>query len=461
MKHRSILSGIKLGACALLAGVLTFTASAAQVAAIYHFTNGPDGAGPWAGLVEASDGNFYGTATAGGLNGNGTVFRITKAGILTTLHSFNGTNGAMPSAGLIQARDGNLYGTTSGGGLFPGLGTVFRCSPGGVFTPLHFFGFTNGAFPNGGLTEATNGWLYGTTFGGKLGHGSVFRISTNGQFTTLYSFTNGLDGANPEKVALLQARDGHLYGTASKGGAHGFGTLYRITLAGDFKPVYSFTGGADGSKPVAGLIEGRDGNLYGTASQRGAANFGTTYRITRAGAFTLLHAFTNRVDGRYPISNLIEMSDGWFYGTTQSDGINPRGTIFGVNAAGDFKVVSGLTDATGGNCAPGIGLVHGGDGNLYGTAPAAGATGYGTVFRVTGVPGPPAPIRLQPGRTAGGQLVFNFSTAINLTYAVEMATNLAAPQWLIVTNVSGSGGEFQWTAPASPLPAAFYRVRQF
>ena len=315
---------------ALLTGIQLACAQPALIP-LYSFTGGNDGANPLAGLVQASDGNLYGTASAGGPINSGTIFRITASGVLTPLYSFtNGNDGATPIAGLMQASDGNLYGTASAGGA-NGFGTIFRITTNDVFTPL--YSFTNGndgATPYAGLVQASDGNLYGTAIGGGTNDcGTIFRITTSGVFTPLYSFTFGNDGGGPE-AGLVQASDGNLYGTAYLGGTNGFfGTIFRITTNSVFTPLYSFSNGNDGAYPVAGLVQASDGNLYGTAEDGGTIGDGTIFRITTNGVFTSLYSFTYGNDGANPTTALVQASNGNLYGTTIfAGGFNSYGTVF-------------------------------------------------------------------------------------------------------------------------------------
>ena len=191
--------------------------------------------------MQATDGSFYGTTSAGGVHGYGTVFKITPAGRLTSLHSFeSATNGANPNAGLVQATDGNFYGTTSGGGV-NGHGTVFKITTSGRLTTLHSFDSTDGAAPIAGLVQATDGNFYGTTSeGGINGYGTVFKLNPARRLTTLHNF-DLTDGAT-RIAGLVQATDGNFYGTTYEGGAqaqhnncvsiqfsNGCGTIFKIT----------------------------------------------------------------------------------------------------------------------------------------------------------------------------------------------------------------------------------------
>jgi uncharacterized repeat protein (TIGR03803 family) len=247
-----------------------------------------DGNEPHAGLIQAIDRNLYGTSSNGGINGVGTVFKITPEGKLTTLYSFcaqtNCTDGANPAAGLIQVPNGDFYGTTGGGGTSD-AGTVFKITPKGVLTTLHRFSGTDGNTPVAGLVRATNGGFYGTTFwGGANGDGTVFKITASGVLTTLYSFCFQLkcaDGANPS-AGLTLATDGNFYGTTSGGvilgDNNGDGTVFKITPGGKLATLHSFHV-TDGAGPVGGLVQATNGNFYGTTPE-GAGGLGSVFRLS-------------------------------------------------------------------------------------------------------------------------------------------------------------------------------------
>ena len=226
---------------------------------LYSFTGGTDGGFPLGGLMQATNGKFYGTTENGGAFQNyGTVFKITSGGTLTTLHSFDGTDGGTFFAGLLQATDGNLYGTASSGGS-SGAGTVFKITPGGTLTTLHSFDNTDGLRPHAGLVQATDGNFYGTTvLGGRSGLGTIFRMTTAGVVTILDSFKGGAtDGAEPGGGALIQASDGNFYGTTFAGGAHDRGTVFKMSPQGTLVVLHAFAGGpTDGAYPDAAVVEG-------------------------------------------------------------------------------------------------------------------------------------------------------------------------------------------------------------
>jgi uncharacterized repeat protein (TIGR03803 family) len=244
-----------------------------------------DGGQPLAGLIQGTDGNFYGTTSEGGTGvlSGGTVFEITSAGALTTIYSFcsqtNCTDGSTPFAGVIQATDGNFYGTTFGGWDDPG--TIFKITPRGKLTTLHSFNGMDGSGPSGALVQATDGNLYGTTnWGGAGGEGTVFKITPSGKMTTLHSFT-GRDSSTAN--SLIQAADGNLYGTTYGGFENDYGTVFKITLGGKLKTLYRFCSQdncTDGNSPAGPLVQATDRNLYGTTNWGGDNGLGTVFRLS-------------------------------------------------------------------------------------------------------------------------------------------------------------------------------------
>jgi len=306
-----------------------------KLTTLYNFcsqTNCTDGAYPYAGLLLATNGAFYGTTYQGGAAGNGTIFKITAAGVLTTLYSLctqtTCADGKNPYASLVQGQNGLLYGTTSGAGGY-NAGTVFQISPAGAFKTLYSFcaqtGCTDGANPYAGLVAASNGALYGTTYyGGASDVGTVFQITTAGKLTPLHSF-NTSDGAGP-RSELVQGTDGKLYGTTSGGGANSGGTFFQITTSGTLNSLYSFCAQSsctDGANPNAGVIQATNGYFYGTTQFGGATNYGTTFKISSAGVLTTLYPFCSVSacgDGESPFGSLVQSTNGSFYGTATYGG---------------------------------------------------------------------------------------------------------------------------------------------
>ncbi len=382
-----------------------------------------DGGNPGDSLIQGVDGNLYGTTGGGGAYGNssGTAFKITTAGTPTTLYNFcavrSCADGFSPAAGLTLGADGNFYGTTTYGGL--SYGTVFKLTSSGVLTTLYNFCIqsqcSDGENPLGTLVQGVNGAFYGTTSRAPAG-GTIFEITPAGKVTSLYevwSQTDCADGFQPQS-GVVQGRDGNFYGTATLGGAQncktlGCGTIYRISPAGKFSVLYTFCsqGGnpcPDGQSPVGALVEGADGNFYGTTSYGGAyTSGGTVFKITPRGALTTLYSFcsqTNCADGSIPIGALVQGTDGNFYGTTKTGGhhgcVNYDlgqtgcGTIFRITPSGELTTLYKYCHQT--DCPDGVlpvaGLLQATDGNFYGTASAGGAADCfgntcGTVYRLS------------------------------------------------------------------------------
>ncbi|MGB7862147.1 MAG: choice-of-anchor tandem repeat GloVer-containing protein [Candidatus Sulfotelmatobacter sp.] len=256
--------------------------------------------GPQGPLVQGTDGNFYGTSSGGGASDAGTFFKITPSGTLTTIYSFDGINFVSPNA-VVQGTDGNFYGTTTNGGAlgcgpsspFGDCGTILKITPEGVPTLLYSFCLPFGSgcpdgFSPSRLALGTDGNFYGTTaHGGNLvacdtlaypvypSCGTVFKITPGGTLTTLHLF-DSTDGGWPLN-GVIQGSDGNFYGTTDLGGANGLGTLFKITPAGTLITLYSFPGsGASGAAP-SGLVQATNGSFYGTSGAGGTNNDGTVF----------------------------------------------------------------------------------------------------------------------------------------------------------------------------------------
>ena len=287
---------------------------------------------PFAGLVLGLDGNFYGTS-AGSPFGDGTIFKTSPRGDLTILHNFSGSDGLAPWGPLILASDGDFYGTTTyGGGNYEcslGCGTIFKITSAGLFSVLSNMGPGN-AYPIGGLIEGADGNLYGTTSAGGNtrcgqpdGCGTIFRVGRDGRNFAILHVFQMTDGALPYS-ALTLGLDGAFYGTTSVGGTNVGGTVFRITANGNFQTIYNFCGlqdCLDGNAPYAALIVGTDGNFYGTTVGGGTNNnFGTVFSLTPTGVLKTLHSFCqlkNCSDGVYPLEGLVQHTNGLFYGMTR------------------------------------------------------------------------------------------------------------------------------------------------
>src|SRR6202042_1701998 len=274
-----------------------------------------------------SDGDFYGTTNAGGSSNDGAIFKISPSGTESVFYSFV----SVPYSGLVQGSDGNIYGTTASGGT-SGRGTVFKITPSGTESVL--FSFPAGSSdPYTGLIQGSDGNFYGTTgAGGATDDGTVFKITPSGTETVLHAFAKtGSDGQTPY-AGLIQGSDGNLYGTTYFGGANGNGTVFKVTPSGTETVLYSFAGGSsDGANPEAGVIQGSDGNFYGTTLQGGASGLGIVFELTPGGTETILHTFAGGgSDGANPSANLVQGSDGNLYGSTGAGGTSGNGTFFKV-----------------------------------------------------------------------------------------------------------------------------------
>jgi len=481
----------KLNLAAKLCGVfLLFTAAAVALSAqtfttLYGFT-ASEGNQPYAGLVQGVDGDLYGTTFYGRGScteddyGCGTIFKITPTGTLTTLHQFNGSDGYSPMAALIQGTDGNFYGTTSDGGAegIYSYGTVFEVTPGGTLTTLHSFETTDGNFPFAGLTEGADHSFYGTTErGGANGGGTVFKITPGGTLTTLYNFCPGQqscpDGREPS-ASLVLASDGNFYGTTYYGGANicgaqqeQCGTVFEIIPSGALTTLYNFSG-ADGASPDAGLVQGIDGNFYGTTVQGGSnhscyygSGCGTVFKITPNGTLTTLHNFCSQpgCPGGYgPTAGLVQGTDGNFYGTLSDGKSGVTGAIFSFTSTGTLSTLHTF-DGTDG-AVPYGGLVQGTDRNFYGTTSAGGNHGCafggcGTVFSVSVGLGPFVETNPVAGKVGAkvGILGTDLTGATSVTFNGTAADFKVRSQTLIVAEVPSGAttGTVQVQLPSGPL----------
>ena len=453
----------------LMLGLFSVLPAAAQTptVTVLHSFNVSDGSIPYANLIQGSDGNLYGTTGYGGTNGNyGTVFKISPStGKLTTLYSFSGSDGDTPFGALVQASDGNFYGTTEYGGAY-GNGTVFKITPAGSLTTLYSFtGGNDGGNPfNVTLVEGSNGNLFGTTsYGGPYGYngGTIFCITKTGSLLTLHSFTPYDTTGNGfvPFAGLTMGSDGNFYGTTLEGGANGTGTVFSMTSSGVFTTLYSFSAvdsnyeNADGRRPEAPLVQASDGNLYGTTEAGGPNGSGTFFRITTSGALTPLYNFGG--DGA-KYAGLIQASDGYLYGTL-------LGSIYRITTSGALTTLHSFSGYPSDGSSAIAGLVQASDGNLYGTAAYGGANDDGVVYRLSDVYTTPTLSSLSPASSdAGGSgltltvkgaafqpfstvnwngspLATTYVSASELKAAVPAAL-IASPGKVAVTVVTGAGG---------------------
>jgi uncharacterized protein (TIGR03437 family) len=384
--HKNLLQLLALAFFAASSQAQTFT-----VVFSPDFSNGSNPTTPnGVALIQGPDGNFYGTTNNGGSAGQcGTVYQLTPSGNVTTLHSFTySVDGCALTSGLTMGSDGFLYGTTGF--------TIFKISLSGAFTLL----FTNtGNGPNliNGLVQASDGNFYGTS------SNTIFRMTPSGALTVLVNFPDPHLGT-VAKGPLIQASDGNLYGTTSSGGAGDAGTVFKMTLGGTASVLHTFcttmTNGncLDGSQPWNGLLQAKDGNLYGTTQAGGTGGVGghgNIFKLTLGGAITSLYSFCQQAscpDGNTPEGALIQGQDGNFYGVNSSGGMfDDAGTLFQLTPSGQLTTLHQFCSQPG--CADGYepegALLQASDGTLYGATNTDGANGFGTVFSLTLPAAPP------------------------------------------------------------------------
>ncbi len=360
----------------------------AQTLRLLHAFDVTDGATPVASLLRDSLGNLYGTTNAGGTSNDGTVFKLSRAGIFTVLHNFSGADGVEPQPSVFRDLAGNLYGTTAFGGA-AGFGTVYKIDTSGTETVLHSFtGGRDGKYPLGNLVRDKSGNFYSTTSAYLAGTGgTVFKLGPKGRLTTLHTFA-GTDGVVPTGN-LVRDSAGNLYGTCSLGGIGG-GTVWKLDTAGTLTVLHSFDG-TDGNDPSGGLIADSAGNLYGTAVDGGSDNGGTVFRVAETGSsFALLFNFDYGAAGGLAFGTLARDPAGNLYGSTITGGggclhLQGCGAIWKLDTNNQITVLTNFGQGNRGRTPYG-GVILDKAGNLYGTASAGGRSGCpqcGTVFKIT------------------------------------------------------------------------------
>jgi uncharacterized repeat protein (TIGR03803 family) len=387
----------KKAGAVLVLGCVTATGACAQTYTVLASFDGGDGAGPQVGavLIQGMDGDLYGTASGGGSGpqgGYGTIFKSTLAGTITALHLFQGTDGRFPT-GLLLTTGGNIYGITAAGGKYHDCGTIFQLAANSTFNTLFdFHGGNSACFVYGHLVLGVDGNAYGTSLtGGGNNDGTIFEAIPSEGVPTLHSF-DFVDGVSPW-AGLTLGMDGNFYGTTPYGGTNEgcyvsgqttCGTVFKITMGGTFTTLHDFDG-TDGSGAYAPLIQGRDGNFYGTSSPSGMpGEYGSIYQMTPSGTVTVLHNFDGD-DGAGPFAPLIQATDGNFYGTTEGGGANDYGTIFRITPEGVLTTLYSFCEE-GRECLDGgeplVGLLQSTNGVLYGMTRLGGASNQGVIFNL-------------------------------------------------------------------------------
>jgi uncharacterized repeat protein (TIGR03803 family) len=339
-------------------------------------------------LTIDSAGNLYGLSTLGGTYGGGTLFKVTPKGVLSVLYSFGGTDtsGFQPYGSVIRDSEGDFYGETFLGGT-SNYGTIFKITPPGKETTLYSFSQELSVEGGSSMTRDSAGNLYGYNFNGN---GSVFELATEGTYRTLYAFcslANCTDGAQPAGGPII--RNGKLYGMTSLGGtntcgAETCGTVFEMDTSGNETILHNFAGGTDGYDPPYKLTQDAAGNLYGATGAGGAHGWGTLFKITPSGQESVLYAFCAQsqcTDGASPGSPLVLDTAGNIFGTSAGTGVGPNqyGLVYKITSGG---VETTLHDATG---PAGVGstLVMDKAGNLYGDTWGGGPSHTGNIYKLT------------------------------------------------------------------------------
>ena len=389
--------GVQVLAIVVVLAIIALPSVQAQTfAVLYNFT-GSTGAWPYPTLSRDSAGNLYGTAYQGGYPDSvGVAFEVSPGGTETVLHNFSTGNGDgyWPFAGLTLAPNGDLYGTTfygGGTGCSQGCGTVFKVTTSGTETVIYSFagGTTDGCHPFGGVLLDEAGNLYGNTNQcGASGNGTVWKIDTYGNETLLHSFTGGAtDGGNPGYGNLIRDNSGNLYGFANLGGSANYGTVWKQSKRGKMTVLHSFTG-SDGAYPNGTPVRDGKGNFYGTGTEGGdltcnaPAGCGTVWLLTKSGTLTVLHVFEGN-DGAVPQTGVARDKKANLYGTTYYGGAFGEGVTFELSKSGTLTVLHSFNCPSDG-CYPIGGVTQDTKGNLYGAAHYGGSSGaYGTVWQLT------------------------------------------------------------------------------
>ena len=387
-------------------------------------------------LAQGFDGNLYSTTPTGG-TGMGTVFKSTPQGAVSVLFNFNGTLGKTPYSGLTLGTDGNLYGTTSTGGS-SNLGVIFGITPAGVLTVVHNFVSSDGYSPYSPPIQGADGNFHGTTvFGGTSAYGTVYKMTPAGVLTVLHSF-DLTNGSSPFGT-LVQGNDGNFYGTTYGGvGSNRYGIVFKVTGAGAFTILHAFAL-THGGNAYAGLTLGKDGSFYGTTFNGGTVGYGVVFKITTSGVFTVLHSFTPATDGGTPNGGLVQGTDGNFYGATQLGGTKNHGTLYRITPAGVFTKLYSF-DGTGGSAFM-ITLLQHTTGILYGDAYSGGTHSLGTLYSWNSSLPPYAALMSVSGKVGKtfGILGQGFNTATGVSFnGTAGAFKIVSDTYLTATVPAGA-----------------------
>jgi uncharacterized repeat protein (TIGR03803 family) len=417
--------------------------SAQSVTDIYTFTGTNSSAYPQHVIpVQGRDGRLYGTTNGTGSSSYGAIFKLTAAGAFAQLYAFDNTNGSQPSGGLTLANDGNFYGTTYSGGS-AGFGVLFKISSGGGYTVLHNFASgTDGAAPASAPILGTDGNLYGTTYGNASASSTVYKYArASGTLSTIYQFEQAEEGSGVI-ASLVQATNGNLYGSAYQGGTSNCGTIFEITTSGTLVWTYSFPCLAGGANPVGALIQGNDGNFYGTTSQGGSYNVGTVFKLSQTGTVSVLYSFQSYfnggADGSTPFGGVIQATDGRLYGSTLAGGSQNQGTLFQITNTGAYKLLYSFSNTGNGPEAP---PMQDTSGLFYGTTFEGGKDGFGVVYSLNMGLSPFVVLAQSRGPIGSTAEIFGqgFTGTTSVTFNGTAATTFNVASATYITAVVPSG----------------------
>jgi uncharacterized repeat protein (TIGR03803 family) len=460
MRSRNLLSVITPG-LAVVALCLS-SASAQTVKEIFSFSTAHSSPAPLSMMIQGHDGNLYGTTSGlGSVFTDGTVFRATTTGEEGAIHTFDGSDGKIP-AGVTLGTDGNLYGAAVNGGASD-LGVLFKINTGGAYTILYSFGVgTDGITPPAPPIEGRDGNFYGTTGPGTGNAGTIYKYSSLGTFSTIFTFnSNDLQGSQLE-TSLLQGANGNLYGTAQLGGASNCGTIFEISTSGVLLYDYSFPCGTGGTYPAGQLIQASDGNFYGTTLEGGStvANCGSrgcgiVFKMTKSGVVSVLHRFVGGGnDGSEPVAGLVQGTDGNLYGSTSLGGLAGVGVIYQITTGGAEKLVYSFVNRVGQH--PQATLLQHTNGEFYGTTYQGGQYEEGTLYSFNMGLGPFVTFVLPAARVGRKAQILGqgLTGASGVTFNGVPAATFAVSTDTFMTAVVPEGattGAVVVTTPAGPL----------
>ena len=384
-------------------------------------------------LAQGLDGNIYGATQNGGKFGLGVIFMMTPTGQYTDIHDMASTEGYYPQSGLSLGWDGFFYGTTYLGGSGK-VGTVFKVSPEGALTVLYnFMNGTDGAYPRTPPVQAPDGNLYGATANSTVA--TLYKLTPAGAFSVV------LNLPSQSYSPLIVGTDGNLYGTTVYGGAFNSGCIFQFAPTkkkNNFKIIYSFH--TEGYSPFGPLMQGADGFLYGTASVGGTSSVGVVFKVSTAGKYTVLYNFssTNPTNGSTPLAGVVQGSDGYLYGVTTTGGVNGQGVLFKVSTKGKgFAVLHNFATATG-DSPLSTPMLHT-NGMIYGLTEHGGShTAYGAMYSLdAGLKPFVSPFVFFSGKVGsfGGILGQGFSNATGVKFGAGVGTFVSSADTFMTATV--------------------------